>query len=198
MNYLAHLYFAQATIPSRVGNLLGDFARGLDTEVLPDGIHRGLRNHRAIDHYTDSHPDVRQLKALFSPQRRRYSGIVLDVVFDHFLIRHWHTFSDRSLDHFLASAYNDLEQGYPLMPAHMQRVVKRMIEGDWIRSYSDLEQVGFALDRIAERIRFQNRFGGAIVEVERHYSELDEGFLTFFPDLIDFTSENNPETQANL
>ena len=198
MNYLAHLYFAQANIPSRVGNLLGDFARGLDTEVLTDEIHRGLRNHRAIDHYTDSHSDVRLLKALFSPQRRRFSGIVLDVVFDHFLIRHWHKFSDQSLDHFLESAYSDLEQGYPLMPAHMQRAVKRMIESDWIRSYRNLEQVGFALDRIAERIRFQNRFGGAIVEVERHYSALDGGFLTFFPDLIEFTSENNPETQRDL
>lgn len=198
LNYLAHLYFSQANTPSRVGNLLGDFARGVDTDALPDEIIQGLRNHRTIDHYTDSHPEVRRLKTLFSRQRRRYSGIVLDVVFDHFLIRHWHDFSDHSLDQFLESAYSDLEQGYPLMPAHMQRVVKRMIAGDWIRRYSNLKQVGFALDRIAERIRFQNHFGGAIIEVEQHYEALEGGFLKFFPELIDFTSQNSPEVQHSL
>lgn len=197
MNYLAHLYFAQTNTPSRVGNLLGDFARGVNTDVLPDPIIKGLRNHRAIDHYTDTHIEVRRLKTLFSQQRRRYSGIVLDVLFDHFLIHHWKTFSDQPLDQFLTSAYQDLERGYPLMPAHMQRVIERMINDDWIRSYTHVEHVGFALDRIASRIRFTNQFAGAITEIEQHYTTLERGFMVFFPDLIQFTSNNNPETSDN-
>lgn len=193
LNYLAHLYFSQPTVESRVGNLLGDFARGLITETQPTAVLNGLKNHRAIDGYTDHHPQVRHLKTLFSPQRRRFSGIILDVLFDHFLIHHWERYSQQSFDAFLENAYNDLNAGYPLMPEHMQKVIHRMIQHDWIRSYTDLQHVGFALDRIASRIRFDNNFTNAHEEIEPLYELLDQGFATFFPDLIQFVASQSFE-----
>lgn len=184
MNYLAHLYFARPNSASRVGNLLGDFARGVNIDALPDPVRLGVLNHRAIDRYTDQHPEVRQLKALFSPQRRRFSGIILDVLFDHFLLHHWQTFHTRPLPQFLAEAYADLTAGMALMPPPMQHVVQRMISADWISSYRDLDQVGIALNRISTRIRYPNRFQDALEEITPHYAQLEQGFLTFFPQLI--------------
>lgn len=197
LNYLAHLYFSESTVESRVGNLLGDFARGVDINQLPLSVRLGLINHRSIDQFTDTHQQVRELKTLFSPQRRRFSGIVLDVLFDHFLIHHWHRYTSESLNNFLDQAYGDLHQGLPLMPQHMQRAVTRLIEGDWIRSYEDIDQVGFALDRIAGRIRFQNDFTGSINEVQKQYGVLEAGFLQFFPDLITFYENNKPKITNN-
>ena len=181
LNYLAHLYFSDTNVESRVGNLLGDFARGVDITQLPVPVRQGLINHRVIDQFTDTHPQVRELKTLFSPQRRRFSGIVLDVLFDHFLIHHWHRYSTEPLDQFIDQAYHDLHRGYPLMPGRMKRVVGKMIEGDWIRSYEDIDQVGFALDRIAGRIRFRNNFTGSISEVQQQYAVLEAGVPTVFP-----------------
>lgn len=180
-----------------MGNLLGDFARGVDINQLTTPVRQGLINHRMIDQFTDTHPQVRELKTLFSPQRRRFSGIALDVLFDHFLIHHWHRFTTEPLDCFIDQAYNDLHQGMPLMPQRMQRVVGRMIEGDWIRSYEDIDQVGFALDRIAGRIRFQNDFTGSINEVQQQYAVLEAGFLQFFPDLITFHKRNKTKILTN-
>lgn len=197
MNYLAHLYFSDPTVESRVGNLLGDFARGVDINQLSLPVRQGLINHRAIDQFTDTHPQVRELKTLFSPQRRRFSGIVLDVLFDHFLIHHWHRYTTEPLDYFLDQAYDDLQKGLPLMPEQMQRVVGKMIEGDWIRSYEDIDQVGFALDRIASRIRFQNNFAGSISEIQHQYDALEAGFLQFFPDLTTFYQHNKPKIMTN-
>lgn len=183
MNYLAHLYLAQPTARSRLGNLLGDFAKGVDTSRLHPEIYAGLLNHRAVDHFTDHHPIVTDLKRRFSPQRRRFAGIALDVLFDHFLIWHWERLCEPDFDHFLTSAYRDLNQAQSEMPLPMQRTVMRMVEQDWIRSYAELEQVGFALDRIAGRIRFKNQFTGIIEEIDPLYPELEQGFLLFFPDL---------------
>ncbi len=189
MNYLAHLYFAQPTVESRVGNLLGDFARGIDQTALPEKVLSGLKNHRAIDHFTDQHPEVRALKSLFSKERRRFSGIILDVLFDHFLIQHWATHHPEPLLRFLDTCYRDLKQGEHLMPEHMQHVIGRMIENDWISSYAELDSVGFALDRIASRIRFRNNFTNALPEIETHYVALEQGFLRFFPDLEQFVAD---------
>jgi len=189
LNYLAHLYLAQPTARSRLGNLLGDFAKGLDTSRLHPEIYAGLLNHRAVDHFTDQHPIVTDLKRRFSPQRRRFAGITLDVLFDHFLIQHWAQLCSPGFDQFLASTYCDLTNLQNDMPAPMQRTVMRMVEQDWIRSYNNLEQVGFALDRIASRIRFKHRFDGVIEEVYPLYPELEKGFLLFFPDLQQHISD---------
>ncbi|MDI3322992.1 ACP phosphodiesterase [Pontibacterium granulatum] len=197
MNYLAHLYFSDTNVESRVGNLLGDFARGVDIDQLSGPIRQGLINHRVIDQFTDTHPQVCELKTLFSSQRRRFSGIALDVLFDHFLIHHWHRYTTEPIDYFLDQAYEDLHQGLPLMPDRMQLVVRKMIEGDWIRSYEDINQVGFALDRIAGRIRFRNNFTGSITEIKQQYAVLEAGFLQFFPDLASFHQNNKAKILTN-
>ncbi len=97
MNYFAHLTLARPTVPSKVGNLLGDFMRGVREPDLPEAVRLGLHNHRLVDRFTDHHPLVIESRALFSPQRRRFAGVALDVLFDHFLIRHWSRFHDTPL-----------------------------------------------------------------------------------------------------
>lgn len=184
MNYLAHLFLSQPTVESRVGNLLGDFAKGVDASALPHAVQRGLVNHRFVDHYTDSHPEVRRLKQLMSIQRRRFSGIMLDLVFDHLLIRHWSQFSEESFPEVRARYYTQLQQGQTLMPEAMQQVTTRVVQQDWFSSYIEIEGIGFALDRISDRIRFKNNFSGSVAELKTHYDEIDSVFLQFFPQLL--------------
>ncbi|MCP4598024.1 acyl carrier protein phosphodiesterase [Neptuniibacter sp.] len=184
MNYLAHLFLAQPTVESRVGNLLGDFARGVNTELLPEPILKGLENHRLVDRYTDSHPAVKQLKALVSPQRRRFAGIMLDMAFDHYLIKHWDRFSSQPFEASCKEYYLSLYQGADLMPERMRTITSRIIEQDWFSSYASIEGIGLALDRIAGRIRFQNEFAGSIDELLLLQGQIEQSFLKFFPELI--------------
>lgn len=191
MNHLAHLFLADEGVESRVGNVLGDFARGVVVERLPTEVKNGLQNHRAVDAFTDRHPDVLACKTLFSARRRRFAGVALDVLFDHYLLRHWYRFSDRDHQGFIRDVYQDLEAGYHLMPPQMARVMARMIAHDWFTAYEDLDTIGYALDRIAERIRFRNQFAGIIEEIRTHDQELEHRFLRFFPDLVAFNGQDS-------
>ena len=184
MNYLAHLQLAQPTAFSWVGNLMGDFVKGTDVAALPLAVQAGIDNHRAVDRFTDSHDQVAGMKALFSSRRRRFAPVALDMLFDHFLIHHWQKFHDVPLDRFLGAAQQALAEHQPLMPARMQRVTTLMIRDNWIMSYRELTMLGHALDRVAGRIRFANDFAGAIEDIERHYEQLEAGFLVFFPELM--------------
>ena len=189
MNYLAHCFLAQANSESLVGNLLGDFCKGVDERALPEGIYVGLLNHREIDRYTDAHPLVLQAKGCFSAQRRRFAGIALDVLFDHFLIKNWHLYSDVPFVDFKSQTYQLLTQSSHLMPEKMQVVMASVVKNDWFSSYEHVEGIGFAIDRIAMRIRFRNQFAGSIEDIKLHYEQLDEVFLQFFPQLLVFNQE---------
>jgi len=69
MNYLAHLMLADDSDASRIGNLLGDFTKGTLAslaEVYPDEIIRGIKMHRAVDRFTDSHEVFKNSRALIA------------------------------------------------------------------------------------------------------------------------------------
>lgn len=184
MNYFAHLVLAQPTIESTVGNLLGDFAKGVNREDLPVGIDAGLMNHRAVDRFTDSHDSILSLKRLFSPHRRRFAGIALDVYFDHLLMKHWQMFDERPLDIVIDGFYQRMRAGQALMPGdHMRTTTRRMVDFDWFGSYREVDSIADALDRIASRIRFENSFDNAIEEILANQENIETVFIGFFPEL---------------
>jgi len=195
MNHFAHLVLAQPTVESTVGNLLGDFARGLDQASLPAAVEAGLLNHRAVDRFTDTHPLVLEMKHGFSARRRRFAGIALDIYFDHLLITHWDRFEQRSLEDLIAGLYKRMDEGRKMMPHDaMQRVTQRMIEYDWFGSYRDLDAVAEALDRVAGRIRFANDFDNAIEDLQRSHDMILQGFLGFYPQLQQHVTEQAIES----
>jgi len=184
MNHFAHLVLSQPTIESTVGNLLGDFARGVDPHLLPEAVKAGLINHRAVDRFTDSHPLVKEMKLGFSRERRRFAGIALDIYFDHLLISHWEKFESRDLKPLITEFYQRMSDGQELMPGeNMRRVTRRMIEFDWFGSYREIDAVAESLDRVAGRIRFANQFDNAIEDLLRHHEMIRDGFFEFYPQL---------------
>ncbi|MFN2362296.1 MAG: ACP phosphodiesterase [Marinobacter sp.] len=189
MNHLAHLFLAPDNQQARVGSLLGDFARGVVPDELPVRVREGLYHHRAVDAFTDRHSEVIASKRLFSAHRRRFAGVALDILYDHYLLRNWGHFSDVSPDTFIDQVYRELDANSPLMPGSMQKVTRQIITHDWFRSYMELENIGYALDRVAGRIRFSNPFSGIIEEITENDDELERRFLLFFPELMHFAKE---------
>lgn len=184
MNYLAHLYLSPDDDLSRLGNIMGDFVRDVEPDLLPAPVQDGIRLHQSIDVFTDSHPIIRELRKNFSKERRRFSGIALDVVFDHFLIQNWSRINGTGdVDSYVSECYDALWRNRELMPDRMKMVVSWMISRNWIKSYSELEGVGRALDGLASRLRMKHNFYGIVDELDQMYDDIEEGFLEFFPQL---------------
>ena len=184
MNYLAHVFLARPTVESVCGNLMGDFMKGVRLNDLPPVIQRGVLNHRMVDRFTDAHPAVKALKPRLSPARRRFSGIICDVMFDHLLIQHWQAFSDDNFTDFVNNAHQQIEAGWHYLPTEMQRVMTLMIEQDWLHSYQTLAGVEAIIERMSRRIRFENQLGGAMQEVEDLLPHYEDAFLSLFPALL--------------
>ena len=189
MNHFAHLVLSQPTVESVVGNLLGDFARGVNLVDLSDPVRAGLMNHRAVDRFTDAHPLVVEMKHCFSAQRRRFAGIALDMYFDHLLIRHWGRLERGEFRQTIDDCYHFLVEGQHLMPEEMQRVSARIVAADWFGSYASIESIAEAMDRVAGRIRFPNRFDNAIDDIRANEAQIEKDFLEFYPQLRTHISE---------
>lgn len=63
---------------------------------------REILVHRAIDAFTDSHHLVLTAKCKFRTETRRFSGILLDIFYDHLLAKNWSSYSEEGLREFMA------------------------------------------------------------------------------------------------
>ncbi len=188
MNYLAHLYLADPTPESLIGNLLGDFVKGrLGPPGDDDAISRGILLHRKIDAFSNVHPRACCSRNRISSARRRFAGIIIDIFFDHLLARHWNEYSNVELSVFVANVYRVLWERRAILPQRLNAMLVPMIKEDWLQGYQDLDNVALSLDRVALRLKRRNSLRGSIDEVKSNYEQLEKDFLAFFPDLIRYS-----------
>ncbi len=193
MNYLAHLRLAENTPESIVGNFLGDFIKGsLEkySHIYNKSILQGIITHLQVDFFTDKHPIYLRSKKRISQARSRFSGIIIDIFYDHFLARNWLLFSEVKLDIFVRNIYTILEEQKYIFPEKLKAILPRMIEEDWLQSYYHLEGISLVFRRLTKRFKRENNLVNAEEELLINYQALEEDFQAFFPCLITFVEDN--------
>ncbi|MCM1983870.1 acyl carrier protein phosphodiesterase [Lyngbya confervoides] len=183
MNFLAHLYLAEDSEDLMLGGLYGDFMKGVQIQTFPPGIQRGIRLHQYIDGQTDAHPVFRRSKRRIAAPRRRFSGILVDIFYDHFLAVHWEDYAAMPLSPFVERVYALLAAQGANLPGPLQRVAPRLIQEDWLSSYASLKGIALTLQRLTLRITRENSVHLGLEDLLRNYQELEQDFRLFFPEL---------------
>lgn len=190
MNYLAHLLIAGEDPALRLGGMLGDFVKGRLPGTLPADVARGVALHRKIDTFADAHPAFRMSRSRVSEGRRRYSGIMIDMFYDHLLAAAWTDWCCEPLEYFADEAYSLMEASPELLPERLGRILPAMRGRNWLVSYRDLDAISAALDGMAvHRLRQPNNLAGAGAELKAHYADFDADFRAFFPDAMEFAQQ---------
>lgn len=188
MNHLAHLFFADETPESVVGNVGADFVKGRRAfDRLPGDVQRGVRLHRMVDDLTDTHPLAREARLLFHPQWRHLGRVFVDLFFDHYLARDWDEFHRMPLRSFLDRKYALMREGaHAIGHPWFEEFTRRVQSEDRFYRYREVEEMRNVLLRLERRLtpgRFPS-LEGAMGAFEDHYDELGALFSEFFPDLI--------------
>ena len=195
MNYLAHLHLGGSQPGELLGSLYGDFVKGPLQGRWPADIEAGIRLHRQIDAYTDSHPLVLQAKQRFPSERRRYAGILVDLFFDHCLAAHWHDYADEPLQLFTARVYQVLHEEAEL-PGKLAFIAPRMAAQDWLGSYRDFAVMEQVVAGMSRRLSRPEGLAGGVAELEQLYLPLQQDFRDFYPQLQAFARLNGTEPSA--
>jgi len=188
MNYLAHLHLGGPAPHQLLGSLYGDFVKGPLDGRWPQAIEAGIRLHRRIDLFTDTHPLVRDARALFPAARRRVSGILLDLFFDHCLARDWADYAEVPLPTFTGQVYRVLADQAAL-PGALARIAPRMAEQDWLGSYRDFDTLAAVVGGMSRRLSRPELLAGGFDELAERYQPLSDHFRRFYPELQRFAAQ---------
>ena len=184
MNFLAHIYLSGENDQVKVGNFIGDWIKGNDHKKYPADIQKGILVHRSIDSFTDNHPIVRKSKSRLNDKYHKYSGIIIDIFYDHFLAHNWNVFSDIELVDFTRNLNTCLISNMEFLPEDIQEFIPRFMKRRWIESYATLKGIENVLEGMSKHTSLPDKTADAIDILKRDYEEFRTEFFDYFPQLV--------------
>lgn len=183
MNFLAHIYLSGENDLIKIGNFMADGIRGKQFEHYPEDVQKGILLHRFIDTYTDSHDIFRQSTKRLHEKYHHYAGVIVDIVYDHFLAKNWSNYSDENLESFINRFYQSLQDNYSILSEKTQGLMPYMIERNWLLSYRTVEGIHQILSQMDRRSKNISKMQYASEELKEFYTEFEQEFTLFFEDL---------------
>ena len=171
-----------------MGNFIADFVKGRKKDGYPDGIRLGIELHRGIDDFTDHHPLAVRSRHRLQTQQGKYAGVVIDLVYDHFLARLFPEYSTVSLEEFSLETYGLMHGFAEILPEDFRFMLRHMEDKNWLTSYATLDGFDRAATGLSRRVSFPNRMHEARHDVQQAYAELEGDFREFFPAVQGFAS----------
>lgn len=184
MNYLAHIYLSGTNDLLKIGNFMADSIKGHDYEKFDAAIKKGILLHRHIDSFTDMHPVYRQSKHRLHEKYGHYSGVIMDILYDHFLAKNWSKFSDEKLEDYANNFYELLQDNYEILTERIKGMMPYMIARNWFVSYATIAGLEMILFQMDYKTKHRANMQEAVVELQEFYTEFESEFFIFFQELM--------------
>jgi acyl carrier protein phosphodiesterase len=187
MNLLAHIYLSKNNKNILIGNFIADAIKGKQYQKYPEEIQQGILLHRAIDTFTDTHDIVKTSKRRLHERYGHYDGVIIDILYDHFLAKNWTNYSDIPLNTFANTIYDFFTLKLNTFPEKVQKIVPYMIQYNWLVSYASIEGIEKILQGMNTRTKGISKMDLAIEDLNLHYKDFELDFTAFFKDLEEYT-----------
>lgn len=186
MNYLAHLYLSGDSEDLRIGNFLGDHIKGRNLSQFPEGVRRGIVLHRQIDYFTDHHDIVRKSMSRLRKKYHKYAGVIVDILYDHYLSVEWKHYSDESLSSFIRDNYAILIRNYDMLPSRVKWQLPIIIGRNTLGTYGQLKGIKETYKIMSRHTSLPDESRFAMRVIRNHYEDFRNEFNFFFPDIIEY------------
>ncbi|NQT77382.1 MAG: DUF479 domain-containing protein [Bacteroidetes bacterium] len=189
MNFLAHAFLSGSNDQLLIGNFIADAIKGDHIDQYREDIRKGITLHRSIDSYTDHHPLFIQSKNRIRSEYGKFSAVIIDIYYDHFLALNWSDYSEDDLSEYVLHVYKLMLRNYEILPPRSKRVLPYMIIHNWLLGYSRFNDLQWVFNGMSRRAkRYKSGMENAVHSLKKNYDPFKEDFKQFFPDMISYAT----------
>ncbi|WP_073097496.1 acyl carrier protein phosphodiesterase [Leeuwenhoekiella marinoflava] len=195
MNYLAHIYLSGDDSLITIGNFMADGIKGKQYKTYLPQLQKGILLHRSIDSFTDSHPIVKQSTKRLHSKYSHYSGVIVDILYDHFLAKNWKNYATTPLSSYIENFYDSLDEHFELLTPGIQRMIPHMIADNWLLSYTEISGIATVLYNMNRRTKNISGMDRAVEDLQLYYHDFENEFTLFFEELRQFCEQRLQELE---
>ena len=182
MNFLGHIFLSPNDDEILLGNFIADSVKGNPEKQYSGKVVDGIKFHRAVDHFTDNHPMVKQGVERLRTTQGRWSPVVIDVVYDHVLASDWVLHHTDDLHEFVQSAYQRLEIQNHAFPDSVERFFPYMKTQNWLFNYQYEWGLLKSLQGLDRRTSIETEMYKAVGVFKKNESDFRAEFESFISD----------------
>jgi acyl carrier protein phosphodiesterase len=186
MNFLAHIYLSGENDHLKIGNFMADGIHGKNFDEYPIDVQKGIRLHREIDSFTDFHPIFRQSKHRLHERYGHYSGVIMDIFYDHFLAKNFSKYSAIPLEEFVSDFFQVLDANFEILTPRFKKILPTLKKENWFLLYATTEGLSHILYMMDRRTKLQYKMQFSVEELELFYTEFENEFTLFFAEMKAF------------
>lgn len=191
MNYLAHSLLSGNYTNLVIGNFIADHLSPTEFSGLQNEIKKGVLLHRKIDSFTDSHPLFKSAKRHFYNGFEKYSGVLVDIYYDHILAANFSRYSNTDLLLFSQNIYSILEENKIHLPLGANRFLDYMKSNNTLSEYSKIGGIELVLKHLSYRIGHKVDLSLSIPLFEANKRSIEEDFFVFFDEIRSHLKEGS-------
>ena len=166
-----------------VGQFIADAVKGNDFNLYSPDIRKGILLHRWVDSFTDTHDLVKELRAAYRPNLGLYSGVLIDLVFDHYLAKDFHIHAGRELEEFQQFTFGVLNKHEESFPDKMKNYFFHMKDKEFMMKYTHPVGMAVIVRQMGNRIPRGESLLAAGDFFEDYVEMASAYFPTFFEEL---------------
>ncbi len=166
-----------------IGNFIADTVKKSEWPMYKTRVVHGIQLHHKIDFYTDNHPVVDRSKKRLRPNHSKYSPVVADIIYDHFLASQYQQIYNVELNDFASRVYKLLRKRWDELPKPIKHMVPYMEKGNWLVNYGNKEGLTRVFRGMSRRASFKNQMQDATKDLFHQYEAFQADFDAFYPDL---------------
>lgn len=157
--------------------------KGNQYELYEPEIRTGILLHRMIDDFTDTHPLTKITRDRLRPGFGKYSGVVADMFYDHFLAAGFEGYYKKGLHEYSIQVYQTLYNYWDILPEKIRFMLRYMKRDNWLLAYSEIKGIHRALTGLSKRVNHPSSMDKGAKFLEENYDILKKDFELFFPEL---------------
>jgi acyl carrier protein phosphodiesterase len=193
MNYLAHSFLSNNEEGLLIGNFIADHIKIKIADHLPAEVRKGIILHRRIDNYTDSHPLFINSKRFFYDGFERYSGVLMDIYFDHVLAENFGKYSHIPLQDYTNRLHDVLLKNKTYLPESSQRFLEYAMQRNTFFEYSKIEGIELVLKHLSYRINHGIDLSKSVPLFTANKAQIEKDFFGFMVDMKEFVKNEIPK-----
>ena len=131
----------------------------------------------------DEHPLSHASAELFRARYTRFSRVIIDVVYDHYLAKNWDKYSDQSLHDFVNEVHKLFITNYFILPPQVRQFLPFLIRSRRMENYQHLSGIEKTLKIMANHTVLPDHSAWAVEQIVKNDDQLQEQFTGFFEDI---------------
>lgn len=183
MNFLAHIYLSGENDDLKFGNFIGDWVKGNKYQTYSKEVQKGILLHRKIDSYTDIHPVVKESIYRMRPAYGKYAGVVIDILYDHYLAKNWGNYSSIKLEDYVNTFHDLIKERFNCLPHKSKRFADPFIKKKRLLCYRNLVCFEDVLNKMAIYTSMPDNTKQAMPIINKSYDLFYKEFQFFILDI---------------